>query len=107
MALPHLALPFRFVNGAAATVEQDTPDEIAQCVEVLLRTVTGQRIEVPGFGIADPLFTQESSRSTPNVLAQIKTWEPRARSAVSDRVESRDELVRNIKVTLEVADVNF
>ena len=57
MAIPHLRIPFRITSsGAADVVEQDSIDDVAQCVEVLLRTRPGDRPEVPEYGIDEPLF---------------------------------------------------
>ena len=105
MVLPHLASPFRVVNGAVAVLEQDSIDEIAQCVEVLVSTLVGQRIEVPTYGIPNPVFGQEDGRTSPAIAAAIKKWESRASAAVTDAANDVDELVRNIKINLGATDV--
>lgn len=79
--IPHLALPVRFVGGAAVTVEQDSTDEIAQCVETILRYRPGQRPELPDFGVADPTF-QMAPIDLDRARAAVLEWEPRARTII-------------------------
>jgi hypothetical protein len=55
--VPHLAMPLQVINGQWVTVEQDTDDEVAQCVGNICAFERGFRIEDPGFGIRDPTFT--------------------------------------------------
>lgn len=78
-SVPHFAAPFRVENGAVATVEQDSPEEIAQCVEAVLNTMVGSRIEAPGYGIPDETFkTQAPNPSIAVYLAAVEEAEPRA-----------------------------
>lgn len=74
----HLVIPFQYdATGSAAVMEQDTINDVAQCLRVLLSTPTGTRIEQFDYGIPDPTFTSEA-----NIVAQISAavarWEPRA-----------------------------
>lgn len=83
MAVPHLAIPFRLnPDGSAQTVDQDSIDDIAQCVEVLTATTIGSRIELPGYGIPDLTFTQ-GQPAAQQILQAINTWEPRADATVT------------------------
>ena len=77
MGIPHLALPLRVdATGRLATVEQDSADEIAQNVAVILATAEGSRVEVPEFGVPRVEF---SSRITANeIAAAVEEWELRA-----------------------------
>jgi phage baseplate assembly protein W len=63
-----------------ATVEQDTPEDVAQCVEVLLMTETGSRVEVPEYGV-DPWVFRRPDRTA--VVAACERWEPRAKVGLS------------------------
>lgn len=76
-------------------LEQDTLDEIAQCVEVLLSTTEGQRLEVPDYGIPDPTFSVDLPLR--EIETKIADWEPRAAALLSED-ESIEELVRALKV---------
>jgi phage baseplate assembly protein W len=79
--VPHLAVPFRLGgSGRFAVVEQDSPDELVQCVAVCLATPEGSRAEVPDFG--SPRF--EFDLPDPNdVIAAVTEWEPRVDLSVS------------------------
>lgn len=57
--------------------EQDSDDEIMDCVEVLFSTEVGERQEIPDYGIPDMTFRQGGIDE--NVLtAALSEWEPRA-----------------------------
>lgn len=101
MAIPHFRIPFRIQGSAAAVVEQDTHDEIAQCVQTLVSTVQGERIEVPDYGIPDQVFLTESQVQVASLSTVISRWEPRALATLSSRI-TEDELVRVLGVRVKV-----
>lgn len=75
--IPHFSLPFRFAGPQAAVVEQDSLEEIADCLVAVLTCPQGFRVELPDFGLPDPTF------STPQVSREllrevVEEWEPRA-----------------------------
>lgn len=93
--VPHLALPFSIgAGGRARTVEQDTLDDIAQCVQVLLTTVVGERVELPEYGIDDPTFLTRMDLN--EIRLAIEEWEPRAETLLFEEPDRFDELVRYI-----------
>lgn len=99
VATPHFGIPFRVIEGKVAVVEQDSEQEIEQCVEAILSTRIGSRLDEPEFGIPDGLF--ELLPPNPNVdavLAAIEEWEPRVRALGSAEVE---ELTSRVKIELE------
>lgn len=98
--VPHLAFPFRFENGSAAVVEQDTVEDVAQCVELIVRTTYGSRIELPEFGVTDQTFRTTVDRHA--LLAQIERWEPRASALVSDAPSVVDVLLREAEIRVAV-----
>lgn len=55
-SIPHLAFPLRFVDGMAATVEQDSPDHMLDRIHVTCRTPLGDRLDDPTFGIPDEVL---------------------------------------------------
>ena len=81
MAIPHLSLPLRLVDGQFATVEQDTVEDILQCVRVVLTTPEGFREELPDFGLPDQTFLQGGA-DTAVIEETIAEWEPRADAQV-------------------------
>jgi phage baseplate assembly protein W len=77
--VPQFALPFRVIGGEVVEVEQDSPEEIGQCVEAILRTPEGTRIDEPEFGRPDETFAQLSTDSNATqYVAAVERWEPRA-----------------------------
>lgn len=100
--VPHFALPFRIeASGAAAVIEQDSLDEISQCVRVLVSTRLGERIEVPAYGVRDLVFATDPS--TAQMVGAITRWEPRALVALEAGPDSLDELVANIRISISDA----
>lgn len=68
-------------DGALGALEQDTPEELAQSVGLLLDTRPGERAAVPDYGLPQPLGT---GLQPDEVVDVINQWEERA---VDSRVE--------------------
>jgi phage baseplate assembly protein W len=89
--VPHFSLPFRFASQgesiASSVHEQDSEEEVMQCVELIIRCPLGFREEKPNFGVMDPTF-----RASEDLISEIETaillWEPRAESALT--IEQKD-----------------
>jgi phage baseplate assembly protein W len=92
---PHFKVPFEFRGSSAACVEQDSLDEIAQCVEAIVRTPRGFRLEIPNFGIENPALSEGTI--VPQILAAIEEWEPRARVTLSEH-QLEDILSKQLKI---------
>lgn len=94
--VPHFAIPLRFTPGLGAVVtEQDSDQEIEDCVETIIRFPTGQRPEEPTFGIPDQTFAFPTVDLT-KIQAAIAKWEPRAHSIVKTTLI--DNLINKIRV---------
>lgn len=79
MPAPHLDFPFRVEGGRAATTEQNTPEEIRNCVIACLRTRRGSLLDFPDFGVPNELFSRQPP--VPSVEAYVRAVEeaePRA-----------------------------
>lgn len=74
--IPHLRVPLQVVAGHLAVVEQDSEDELAQSVAVVLGTLRGERPVVPGFGITDQGFQEPRAAE---LVAAVEANEPRVR----------------------------
>jgi phage baseplate assembly protein W len=88
--VPQLAVPFRIdpATGAPEEVEQDSVVEIEQCVEAVLRTIVGTRLDDLDFGIPDESFRQQTPNSSGDIyVAAVEELEPRARVLGSVRIE--------------------
>ena len=59
--IPHFDYPFRFVNGHARCVEQDSADEIANAALAVLKTPPGFRAELPDFGCPEQALRWRSA----------------------------------------------
>lgn len=99
--IPHLRLPLRLTAGRALDViEQDTLDDITQCVDVVRRTLPGERLLAPTVGLDDPTFTGLDLDVARRALEDA---EPRARitlaKATSD--DGRHETVHITVTTRE------
>jgi phage baseplate assembly protein W len=79
---PHFDLPFRFAGKSAAVVEQDSFEDIENCVVAALHTPVGFRTELPDFGTADNTFRLQPVTFA-ELLAEITRSEPRS-SVIAD-----------------------
>lgn len=103
--IPHFALPFRFqthLGQARAVVnEQDSYEEIADCVQAVLSYERGTRVELPEFGIRDQTFRQ-GGVDKEEIERVISQWEPRADAVIeSDPVELENYIAR-AQINVEV-----
>lgn len=101
---PHFAVPFRLGGTSFAAVEQDSDEEILQCVEAVVRTPLGSRVlDAPDFGIPDPTFRQlGAGASADEIVAAVEEDEPRV-SALAD-VEI-DGLVERVRLSYSTGGV--
>jgi hypothetical protein len=98
--VPHFSLPFRFSNPQAAVSEQDSLDEIADCVLAVLVCPYGFRVELPTFGLTDPTFS--TSPDLDEIRDVIGQWEPRASALVDSYPDLVDELIAHVEVDVQV-----
>lgn len=99
--VPHFSLPFRWVGPTAAVVEQDSLDEIADCVYAILVCPRGFRVESPLFGLADQTFATPAP-DTGAMRNAIETWEPRAAAVLDEQPDAFDELLAHVQVLVQV-----
>jgi hypothetical protein len=97
---PHFRYPFNISGSSVAVVEQNTYEEVAQSVQVILSTPKGSRIEVPDFGVDDPVFSVDSQSRATRMLDDIKTWDDRAQARLSITPDSVDDLLTRIRVEI-------
>lgn len=75
-AFPEFAFPFRFTPaGDVATVEAGSDAAAAQAIIVIAGTTPGERVLVPGFGLADPTFG-DGLVDTVGLGAQLESYGP-------------------------------
>lgn len=95
--VPKLRVPLEMGATGFRTVEQDSLDDVAQCVYAVMATERGSRIEDPDFGITDPTFEQ-GGMDVGEALLQIGTWEPRANVTIEqDIVDLTDAVTVEVR----------
>jgi phage baseplate assembly protein W len=97
--IPHLALPLRYARGRDVVNEQDSIDDVADCVEAALRTRPGQRAEHPEFGTPDLVFAQQPL-DLDDVVAHIAAYEPRVHILAETAPDRLDEAIARTRLTL-------
>jgi hypothetical protein len=101
--VPHFSLPFRFeadAGGAvhAAVNEQDSIQDVMDCVEAIALCPIGFRLELPNFGIRDQTFT-EGSIDIDDLQAAIALWEPRADVLIEEDPSMLDKMIEQIRIS--------
>lgn len=106
--IPHIRMPMRWERSEGrvriAEVEQDTPDEIAGCVEAIVRTPYGHRDEREDFGINPVLFQQGIDSEA--MSRAINRQEPRSDAYVESDVDPMDIALRRIDISVSNGDSN-
>jgi len=91
-SVPHFDLPFRVNRGKVRVVEQDTYDDIFNCVHMAFKYFQGERLMIPTFGIPDMTFDLQPL-DLKFMIAEVEHHEPRASLLMSQTVE---ELVARV-----------
>jgi hypothetical protein len=87
IAVPHLMFPPQIDgSGHLAAVEQNSDEDILDCVFVALKTPIGSRLYVPNFGVTDYTFHQDPL-PLPQLLGEIQQSEPRATADLEEEVQ--------------------
>jgi hypothetical protein len=98
--VPHFSLPFRFAPVAAVS-EQDSLDEVADCVYAVLICPVGFRVELPAFGLPDPTFSSPGP-DLDVIREAVETWEPRAGLVLSEYPDVWDALVAHVEADVQL-----
>lgn len=101
--VPHFKLPLRFVSTSAGiradVTEQDTYDEIRDCIEATARYELEQRPEAPTFGIPQQVFGNPVDSS--EVLVHLQNNEPRMSAVIGHQISDDDDLLAIITTRIE------
>lgn len=101
--VPHLAIPLRYIGGKPVVNEQDSIDDIHNCVEAIIRYPKEFLEHDPDFGVT-PLEFEETNIELDNIRREVLEHEPRADNNVV-RKESMDEFALNFAVRVGDSDV--
>lgn len=94
--IPHFRYPFemRPLNRAAALIEQDSDQEIAQAAYGVLATRIGESIDEPELGISGQAF-RKNGADLAEIRSALAKWEPRAAEGLTDaQLEGVIQMVR-------------
>jgi len=95
--VPHFDLPFKLGPAGANVVEQDSLDDIANCVIAVALTHVGFRELAPTFGVPD-----FGLRKQPLGADDINNWianqEPRAVLLADETPDAGDKLISRINL---------
>lgn len=97
--VPHFSYPFQLDGNSFAVIEQDTAQEVQQCVVILLLTPQGSRLVLPDYGTPETLYTQVPA-NVAGILAQLTFWEPRAAVSLDQTVDTVQEMISYIRVNV-------
>lgn len=97
--VPQFARPFRLIGSRFAVVAQDTPQEVADCIETALVTEPGSRVERPDYG-TPPMLFQQAPIDVARIENAANRLEPRAGAVITEDPDRWDDLVRHVTVRL-------
>jgi phage baseplate assembly protein W len=99
--VPKFQLPLRVgATGALQTVEQDSMEEIEQCLTYIITTPLGSRDDLPAFGVREQTFSETIDRT--HLMEVMATWEPRAVTQVSDRFDILAVMDRLVDIAYKI-----
>lgn len=82
-------------------VEQDSPVEIDQCVDAVLRTPLGSLDDAPNLGVPQILFGHGGAAAP--IAAAIRQCEPRADEAVTEDLSQLAQRIDRVVVESKAA----
>jgi hypothetical protein len=98
VVVPHFDFPFRLAtSGHPAVVEQDTIEDISNCVAAVLLTRVGEREVSPDFGSDDFTF-QKQPLDVADAAERILLQEPRANVIFEQHPDQFDQLIARVSV---------
>ncbi|MCB0954657.1 MAG: hypothetical protein KDB12_00710 [Ilumatobacter sp.] len=99
--IPHIRWPFGLSPAAGlAVVDQDTIQDVQQCVHVLLHTPRGSRPLAPHIGTDDNTFRADYPAGA--VAREVSEWEPRAVVGITPTTSTDGQVIRvSVHTTLK------
>jgi hypothetical protein len=94
---PHFDLPLKIGPLGANVVEQDSIDDVGNCVVMIVSVPFGWRDEAPEFGIEDPTMRRQPI-GVPAIQQVIGSQEPRAVLIIDEHPDMYDELIDVINI---------
>lgn len=95
---PHFAIPFRWgEDHHAVVVEQGSVDDHLQQVEAIVRTIKGQRLDLPEFGINDPSL-REGGPDIHAIQSDIDHWAPDVDFSITSNPDVIEKMVFRVHI---------
>jgi hypothetical protein len=95
--VPHFDFPFTFTTARHAGVEeQDSLDDVINCILVALLVEPGSRVEVSDFGVPDQVF-ENQPLNLPLIISSVELYEQRAEQTMSQAPDRLDPLIARIQ----------
>lgn len=95
--IPRLKWPLELVGTSLATVEQDSDEDIVQCLKGVLRHRPGDRPDIPALGVPDLAFAEQPLHLEV-VQEVLRRHEPRVDVLLTQDPALIDQLVAEVKV---------
>jgi phage baseplate assembly protein W len=94
--VPRLAWPLQLAaNGQLATVEQDSDEDITQCLRAILLHRVGDRTDVPELGVPD-LTHGEQPLDLDGIEEVVRRHEPRVDVLLSTQPDALDQAIADV-----------
>ena len=85
-------------TGSLATVEQDSDDDIKQCIRAILLTRVGDRADLPELGVPD-LMGGEQPLDLDGIEEIVRRHEPRVDVLLASEPDALDNLIADVTAT--------
>lgn len=98
--VPQFNLPFKLSADGVACVEQDSYEDIANCVELIVRTPVGFRDDAPDRGFPQLEFLEQNQLQGILPTQIVTAQEPRADVLLSSKPDAIDALIERVLVDI-------
>lgn len=92
---PHFSVPFSFggLNGGAFVNDQDSFEDLHDCMLAIVAFPVGSRQELPEFGAPDLSFNRDASVVPVQLRSAIAQWEPRPNATIDGQQVITDDMI--------------
>jgi phage baseplate assembly protein W len=92
---PHFKVPFNFggLNGGAFVNDQDSFEDLHDCMLAIVAFPVGSRQELPEFGSPDMSFNRDPGVVPTQLKTAISQWEPRPNATVDGQQIITDDMI--------------
>lgn len=95
---PRLAWPLQLADGQLAVVEQDSDQDIVQCIRAIVGHRPGDRVDLPEMGILDPTFG-EQPLDTEAIADVVRRHEPRVDALATATPDTVDNFIVDVALS--------